>query len=82
MNAQILREWLYWFDARMAGRKVALLIDSFSAHESGLDIVRRVVYKMLKSFIFLSTLQASASPWIKASSPRGKPITVVAGCNI
>jgi hypothetical protein len=40
INAQIFREWLYWFDARMAGRKVALLIDNFSAHESGLEIVK------------------------------------------
>jgi hypothetical protein len=41
MNAQIFREWLYWFDAKMEGRKVALLIDNFSAHESGLEIVKK-----------------------------------------
>jgi hypothetical protein len=40
MNAQIFREWLYWFDSQMEGRKVALLIDNFSAHESGLEIVK------------------------------------------
>jgi hypothetical protein len=40
MNAEIFVEWLFWLDARMAGRKIALLIDSFSAHERGLEIVR------------------------------------------
>jgi hypothetical protein len=40
MNAQLFREWLYWFDAHMEGKKVALLIDNFSAHESGLEIVK------------------------------------------
>ncbi len=40
MIAQIFQEWLYWFDAQMEGRIVALLIDDFSAHESGLEIVK------------------------------------------
>jgi hypothetical protein len=29
--------WLEWFDRRMAGRKVLLLLDNFSAHESALQ---------------------------------------------
>jgi hypothetical protein len=39
MNSEIFQEWLFWFDACMEGRKVALLIDSFSAQESGPEMV-------------------------------------------
>ncbi len=39
MNSKIPKEWLQWFDARMEERKVELLIDSFLAHQSGLDLV-------------------------------------------
>ena len=36
MTADIFKEWLFWFNERMKanGRKVALLMDNFSAHES------------------------------------------------
>ena len=36
MTADIFKEWLFWFDKKMHanGRKVALLMDNFSAHES------------------------------------------------
>ena len=36
MTADIFKEWLLWFDNKMNadGRKVALLMDNFSAHES------------------------------------------------
>ena len=30
---EIMVEWLRWFDNLMAGRKVILIIDNFSAHE-------------------------------------------------
>ncbi len=40
MNAEIFVEWLYWLDAHMMGRKIALQLDSFSAHESGLEIIK------------------------------------------
>jgi hypothetical protein len=40
MNAQDFRERLYWLVARIEGRKEALLVDSFSAHKSGLEIVK------------------------------------------
>jgi hypothetical protein len=40
MNAQNVVEWLYWLDAQMAGRKITLSLDNFSAHESGLEIVK------------------------------------------
>lgn len=33
MISTIMEEWLRWFDLRMTGRKVALLMDNFSAHE-------------------------------------------------
>lgn len=32
MTAVVIKEWLYWFDRQMAGRKVVLLMDNFSAH--------------------------------------------------
>ncbi len=39
MNSEIFQEWLFLFYACMEGRKVALLIGSFSVHKSGLEIV-------------------------------------------
>lgn len=35
MRSDIMIEYLHWFDRRMKGRKVALLLDNFSAHELG-----------------------------------------------
>jgi hypothetical protein len=34
ITGKIFKEWLLWFDAKMTGRKVLLLIDNFSAHEA------------------------------------------------
>ena len=34
MTRGFFLEYLAWFDGQMVGRKVLLLIDSFSAHES------------------------------------------------
>lgn len=34
MTGEIFKEWLIWFDKKMAGRKVVLLLDNFSAHEA------------------------------------------------
>lgn len=34
MTTVIFKEWLQWFDRKMAGRKVVLLMDNFSAHEA------------------------------------------------
>jgi hypothetical protein len=34
MTAVLFMEYLHWFDAQMQGRKVLLLVDGFSAHES------------------------------------------------
>ena len=35
MTGRIFKEYLIWFDMRMLGRKVILLIDGFSAHYAG-----------------------------------------------
>ena len=36
MTGEIMAEWLRWFDGRVAGRNVLLIMDNFSAHEVGL----------------------------------------------
>ncbi|KAL1972663.1 hypothetical protein VTN31DRAFT_7077 [Thermomyces dupontii] len=36
MTAPTFEEWLKWFDSSMRGRKVALLMDNFSAHEAAI----------------------------------------------
>jgi len=37
MTAVIFIEYLRWFDGQMAGRKVLLLVDGFSAHISAIE---------------------------------------------
>lgn len=39
MTGVIMVDWLRWFDSRMSGRKVLLLIDGFSAHKTALDML-------------------------------------------
>ena len=39
MTGVIFKEYLRWFDQQMYGRKVVLLIDGFSAHHSGIDLL-------------------------------------------
>ena len=34
----IFKEYLLWFDGKMAGRQVILLIDGFSTHHAGLNL--------------------------------------------
>lgn len=41
MTAVLMEEWLRWFDRQMSGRKVALLLDNFSAHESAVERINR-----------------------------------------
>lgn len=36
MTSEIMKEWLRWFDMRMTGRQVVLLMDNFSAHEAAI----------------------------------------------
>lgn len=40
MTGVLFAEWLHWFDNKMAGRKVLLLMDNFSGHKSGLDLLQ------------------------------------------
>ena len=40
MTGVIFAEWLRWFNSRVAGRSVALLVDGFSAHHTGLEMVK------------------------------------------
>ena len=35
-----MEEWLRWFDSKMQGRKVVLLMDNFSAHESAVELIK------------------------------------------
>ncbi|OJJ88102.1 uncharacterized protein ASPGLDRAFT_43224 [Aspergillus glaucus CBS 516.65] len=39
MTTQIFVEFLHWFDRKMTGRKVALLMDNFSAHQAAAAIL-------------------------------------------
>lgn len=39
MTGAIFVEYLRWFNQRMAGRKVALVMDGFSAHHAGLGML-------------------------------------------
>jgi hypothetical protein len=40
MTGAIFKEWLFWFDSKMKGRKVALLMDNFSAHEAAVEDIQ------------------------------------------
>jgi len=39
MTGTIFREYLRWFNLQMTGRKVLLLIDGFSSHHAGFDLL-------------------------------------------
>ncbi|KAH0613575.1 uncharacterized protein H6S33_005461 [Morchella sextelata] len=39
MKHDIMVEYLHWFDRKMRGRKVVLLMDNFSAHELGVRLI-------------------------------------------
>jgi hypothetical protein len=40
MTGSIFKEWLFWFDSKMNGRRVALLMDNFSAHEAAIEDIQ------------------------------------------
>jgi DDE superfamily endonuclease len=46
MTGSIYTEWLRWFNERMRNRKVLLLIDSFSAHQAGIDLTEDLGYAL------------------------------------
>ena len=39
MTGTIMAEFLYWFNRKMHGRKVLLLLDNFSAYNTGVELV-------------------------------------------
>lgn len=53
MRSDIMVKYLHWFDHRMRGRKVVLLMDNFSAHESGVQIIGGVTALMNTRIIWL-----------------------------
>ena len=54
MTTQIFIEFILWFDSRMTGRKVALLMDNFSAHQSAIaDILAS--QSLLKNTLYLAS---------------------------
>ncbi|KAI0996138.1 hypothetical protein K3495_g12044 [Podosphaera aphanis] len=55
MNTEIMIEYLKWFDKEMAGRKVVLLMDNFSAHKAAFEYLNLSPLTLLKntSVIFL-----------------------------
>jgi DDE superfamily endonuclease len=40
MTGKIFKEWLQWFNQQVSGRKVVLLINGFSAHHTGMKLLR------------------------------------------
>lgn len=57
MTEQIFEEWLYWFDMKMAGRNVILLMDKFSPHQLA---VRKVSSQLQNTLVgWLPTTSAT-----------------------
>ncbi len=42
MTGQIMAQYLYWFNRRMAGRSVLLLLDNFSAYKLAMKCIEDV----------------------------------------
>jgi len=40
MTGMVIEEYLRWFDKKIYGQKVLLLLDNFSRHELGVQLVR------------------------------------------
>ena len=40
MTGKIFKKYLGWFDGKMAGRSMILLIDGFSAYHAGLNLLQ------------------------------------------
>ncbi|ODQ69189.1 hypothetical protein LIPSTDRAFT_76436 [Lipomyces starkeyi NRRL Y-11557] len=51
MTTVIMEEWLRWFDSKMVGRKVALLMDNFSAHEAAVHNINTSCYPLCNTLI-------------------------------
>ena len=42
MTGVLMEQWLRWFDNQIAGRKVVLIMDNFSAHQAAVDAIQAV----------------------------------------
>ena len=58
MTSQIMEEWLRWFDNKMTGRKVVLLMDNFSAHEAAMQTINSSMLQLQNTLII----------WVPANS--------------
>jgi hypothetical protein len=71
MTGDIFKEWLIWFDQRMNGRKVVLLMDNFSAHEAAYAEINQQLQNTLIIWLLLIHL-LDINLWIKGLSIHGK----------
>ena len=69
MTSVIMEEWLRWFDCKLAGRKVALLIDNFLAHELAVENITQSPYPLQNTLLsgFRPMQQANISHLTKGS---------------
>lgn len=51
MTGIIMEEWLRWFDSRMTGRQVVLLMDNFSAHELAVENINKSLYPLRNTLV-------------------------------
>ena len=58
MTSQIIEEWLCWFDKKMTGWKVVLLMDNFSAHEAAIQTINSSMFQLQNTLII----------WVPANS--------------
>ena len=66
MTTVIMTEWLTWFDKRIYGRRVLLLLDNFSAHEAAVQTLTE--NNTLFLFLFLYPLYYTTSNTAHAAS--------------
>jgi hypothetical protein len=67
MTGLICEEYLRWLDRKMTGRKVLLLMDNFSGHELGVELVELMGYRMSRLHGFLQTQLHTGNLLIKTS---------------
>ena len=76
-NSLIMQEWLLWFQKRVGQRRVALLLDNFSAHECTVaELEDEGLYLQFILSGYLLEQHPNISPWIKELSEPGKRIIV------
>lgn len=72
MTAILMEEWLRWFDLRMSGRKVVLLLDNFSGHESAVERIN-LSKQSLQNTLIIWLPPSSTNPY----HPLDQGITLV-----